>query len=92
MSHTIQEKAKLLQRVRRMKGQLEAVERALDQKAECSEIMQLVVSIRGAANSLMAELVEDHIRMHVSDPARDRHRRRAKGAEHLIDLVHTYLK
>jgi DNA-binding FrmR family transcriptional regulator len=40
----------------------------------------------------MAELLEDHIRMHVSDPSRDRHRGRARGAKHLIDIVHAYLR
>ncbi len=54
--------------------------------------MQLVVSVRGAANGLMTELIEDHIRTHVADPKRERNRDRAKGAEQLIDVVHAYLK
>ncbi len=54
--------------------------------------MNLVVSIRGAANGLLAELMEDHIRMHVSDPAKDADRDRAKGSEMLIDVVRAYLK
>ena len=49
--------------------------------------MQLAVSVRGAASSLMAELLEDHIRLHVSDPAHDKDRARAKGARHLIEVV-----
>ena len=92
MSHTIREKTKLLNRVRRLRGQVEAVERALETEAECIDIMQLVVSIRGAASSLMAELMEDHIRFHVSDPSHDRDRKRARGSEQLIDVVHAYLK
>jgi len=92
MSHTIREKTKLLNRVRRLRGQVEAVERALGTEAECMDVMQLVASIRGAASSLMAELMEDHIRFHVSDPSRDRDRKRAKGSEQLIDVVHAYLK
>lgn len=92
MTHTIREKAKLLNRVRRLRGQIEAIERALDAEDGCESVMQLVVSVRGAANGLMAELLEDHVRMHVSDPARDRNRARARGAEQLIDLVHAYLK
>jgi DNA-binding FrmR family transcriptional regulator len=55
-------------------------------------VMQLTVSARGAANSLMAELLEDHIRMHVSDPTHDRDRERARGARHLIEVVHAYLR
>ncbi|HXP75923.1 MAG TPA: metal/formaldehyde-sensitive transcriptional repressor [Stellaceae bacterium] len=92
MGHTIREKTKLLNRVRRLRGQVEAIERALEAEAECIEVMQLVVSVRGAATSLMAELMEDHIRFHISDPARDRDADRAKGSEQLIDVVHAYLK
>jgi FrmR/RcnR family transcriptional regulator, repressor of frmRAB operon len=92
MSHTIRQKTKLLNRVRRLRGQVEAIERALEAEAECIEVMQLVVSVRGAANSLMAELLEDHIRFHVSDPAHDPDSGRARGSEQLIDVVHAYLK
>lgn len=92
MSHTVRQKTKLLNRVRRLRGQIDAVGRALESEAECMDVMQLVVSFRGAANGLMAELMEDHIRFHVSDPARDRDSKRAKGSEQLIDVVHAYLK
>jgi DNA-binding FrmR family transcriptional regulator len=92
MGHTIREKTKLLNRVRRMRGQVEAMERALEREAGCAEVMQLVTSVRGAANSLMAELMEDHIRFHVSDPAHDPDPDRARGAEELIDVVHAYLR
>ena len=92
MGHTVEEKTKLLQRVRRLRGQVDAIERALKDDADCAKVMQLTVSVRGAANSLMAELLEDHIRMHLSDPERDRDRQRARGSKHLIDVVHAYLK
>jgi DNA-binding FrmR family transcriptional regulator len=92
MEHTILENTKLKQRARRLRGQVEAIERALEAGADCAKVMQLAVSVRGAASSLMAELLEDHIRMHVSDPARDRDRERAKGAKHLIDVVRAYLR
>ncbi len=90
--HTPEEKAKLKARVRRLRGQIEAIERALDASEDCARIMQLVVSVRGAANSLMAELLEDHIRIHVCDPSRDRDRERAKGTEDLLEVVHAYLR
>jgi DNA-binding FrmR family transcriptional regulator len=92
MSHTIREKTKLLHRVRRLRGQVEAIERALEVEVGCEQVMQLVVSVRGAINGLMAEVMEDHIRTHVSDPLRDRDRDRAQGAEQLIDVVRAYLK
>jgi len=92
MRHAIEDKTRLLQRARRLRGQVEAIERALKKDADCAKVMQLTVSARGAANSLMAELLEDHIRMHVSDPTRDRDRERARGARHLIEVVHAYLR
>ena len=92
MSHTIRGKDKLLNRVRRLGGQVQAIERALEAEVDCNEVMQLVVSVRGAANGLMAELMEDHIRMHVAVPNHDRDRNRAKGAEQLIEVLHAYLK
>jgi DNA-binding FrmR family transcriptional regulator len=92
MGHTIEDKRRLLQRVHRLRGQVEAIERALENDADCARVMQLTVSARGAASSLMAELLEDHIRLHVSDPARDRDRTRGRAAKHLIDVVHAYLK
>jgi DNA-binding FrmR family transcriptional regulator len=92
MSHTIREKAKLLARVRRIRGQVEAVERALETEIGCADVLQLLASIRGAVNGLTGELLEDHIRFHVVDPAHESDPRRAKGAEELIDVVRTYLK
>ena len=92
MGHTIKEKAKLLARVRRVRGQIEAVERAVESEKGCAEVLHLVVAARGAMNSLMAEVIEDHIRMHVVDPIRERNRERAEGAEELIEVVQAYLK
>ena len=92
MAHTTRLKMKLLNRARRLRGQMEAIERALESEADCAQVLQLVVSVRGAANGLVAELMEDHIRFHVSDPATDKDRSRAKGSEQLIDAVHAFLK
>jgi DNA-binding FrmR family transcriptional regulator len=92
MSHTVREKMKLLGRVRRIRGQVEAVERALESEIGCADVLQLVASIRGAVNGLTVELLEDHIRLHVVDPAHEPDPNRAKGAEELIDVVRTYLK
>jgi DNA-binding FrmR family transcriptional regulator len=92
MSHTIREKAKLISRVRRIRGQVEALERALETEAGCTQTLQLIASIRGATNSLMAEIMEDHIRVHVVDPARARSADRANAAVELIDVVRAYFK
>ncbi|AWC21995.1 metal/formaldehyde-sensitive transcriptional repressor [Aminobacter sp. P9b] len=90
MSHVIKEKAKLLARVRRIKGQVEAVERALEAELGCADVLQLVASVRGAVGGLTAELMEDHIRDHVLAPADATERQR--GGEELIDVIRTYLK
>ncbi|HKV54084.1 MAG TPA: metal/formaldehyde-sensitive transcriptional repressor [Candidatus Binataceae bacterium] len=91
MGHTVKEKTKLLNRVRRVRGQVEALERAVDEERGCAAVLHLVVAARGAMNSLMAEVIEDHIRTHVFDPAHERGAR-AAGAEELIEIVQAYLK
>jgi DNA-binding FrmR family transcriptional regulator len=91
MSHTIHNKAKLLARVRRLRGQMEAIERALEAEAGCGEILQLVASVRGATNGLMVELIEDHILTHVADDALSP-QERGNGAAELLDITRTYLK
>jgi DNA-binding FrmR family transcriptional regulator len=91
MSHTTREKAKLLNRVRRIRGQVEAVERALEDEKGCTDVLQLIAGVRGAINGLMAEVVEDHVRMHVADRGLAQEER-DEGAAELIDIVRAYLK
>lgn len=92
MSHTVREKTKLLGRVRRIRGQVEAVERALEAEAECAEILQLVASIKGAMNGLTAELIEDHVRLHVTNPDTETDLERAEATRQLIDVIRSYMK
>lgn len=91
MSHTIRDKAKLLNRVRRIRGQVEALERALGQEAECGDVLRLIAAGRGAMNSLMAEVLEGHVRTHVF-PAAAPGSGQADAAEELIEVVRAYLK
>ncbi|MFQ0815297.1 transcriptional regulator [Brucella anthropi] len=91
MNHTIREKQKLINRVRRIRGQLEGVERMLEDEKGCAEVMQVIAGVRGAVNGLMAEVIEDHILMHVADgdlPQKERD----EGAGELVDVVRAYLK
>jgi DNA-binding FrmR family transcriptional regulator len=92
MSHLIANRDKLKARLGRLQGQLAAVERLLDADRPCGEVLNLVASIRGAVNGLTAELMEDHIRSHVSDPETEDDTARAKGATELIAAVRSYLK
>ncbi len=91
MSHTIREKQKLLARVRRIRGQVEALERALVNEAGCEPVMHQIVGIRGAVAGLMAEVVEDHVRNHLLAPQKDG-ALDTRAAEQLIDVMHSYLK
>ncbi len=92
MAHVIRDKKKLLHRIRRIRGQLDAVEKALNEGHDCSEIMQTIAAARGAINGLMAEVIDGHIRFHVVDPDRNPSSERARAAQELIDVVKTYLR
>ena len=92
MSHTIHEKKKLLSRVRRIRGQVEAIERALETEAGCEQVMHLLASTRAAMASLTAEVVEDHIRTHLVDPKARPAALNQEAAEQLLAVVRTYLR
>lgn len=92
MRHTVRKKLKLVNRVRRLRGQVESVERALNDEKECGEIMRLLAACRGAVSGLLAEIVEDHIREHLVLPEARRNGRQVAAADELIDVVHSYFK
>src|ERR1700728_2635109 len=90
MSHHEREMVKLLQRVRKLRGQLDAVERSLTANDDCGDQLMLLAAVRGGVNSLMAEVLETHIRFHLADGAKEQIA--PELAEDLIDLVRAYLK
>ena len=92
MTHMIREKKKLLARVSRIRGQVEAIERALSEEAGCERIMHMIAGIRGGVAGLMAEVVEDHIRTHLVDPAAHPGALNADAVDQLLDVIRTYLK
>ncbi|MCC7145564.1 MAG: metal/formaldehyde-sensitive transcriptional repressor [Phycisphaeraceae bacterium] len=92
MAHTIHEKKKMLHRIRRIRGQVEAVEKALVQERDCTFILQTVAACRGAINGLMAQIIEGHIREHVLDPHASNPPERVQAAQELVDVVKAYLK
>ena len=92
MTHTIREKQRLLARVRRLGGQVEAIERALETEAECEKVMHLLAAVRGAVTGLMAEVVEEHVRTHLVDRETYPDALNADAVEQLLDVVRTYLK
>jgi DNA-binding FrmR family transcriptional regulator len=90
MPHTIRNKKPLLTRVRRIKGQVEALEKALDQESESAAVLQQIAAVRGAVDGLMAEVVEGHLREHVVAKG-DPHRQQG-DLEAVIQVLRSYLK
>ena len=88
MSNLTREKIDLVNRTKKVIGQLESVLRDLDQDAHCSEVLQRLAAARGAINSLMGELMEDHILNHMPRKTKSS----AEAAADLIEIVRTYLK
>ena len=92
MSHTINDKQKLILRAKRIQGQVEALVRALTEERDCSEVLQVMSAARGAMNSLRAELLEGHIRSHVLNGKQRPTSQQVAAADEVIDMVKSYLK
>ncbi|MBV8812420.1 MAG: metal/formaldehyde-sensitive transcriptional repressor [Acidobacteriaceae bacterium] len=78
---------KILARVRRIRGQIEGIERAIEGSSDCYAILQQTAAVRGALNGLVAELIEGHVRHHVLESSKN-----TRGAEELIDIVRSFLR
>ena len=91
MGHMRSSKHNLLKRVKRIAGQVQAIERALDSDDDCSKTLLLVASARGAINGLMDEIIEDHAREHVANPTLS-NEERAKGVDELLEAIRRYSK
>ena len=90
MEELSRERTKLVNRVRRIRGQVDALDRALHEDRSCHEMLMLLAAVRGGINGLMGEVLEDHIRVHLLQ---------GEGTmlapdlgEELVDLVRAYLK
>lgn len=91
MTQTAKDKQKLVARIRRIRGQVDAIERSLTAGDDCADVLMLLANVRGGINSLMAEVLEDHVRHHITGADKNA-APPAKLAEDLIDLVRAYLK
>ncbi len=92
MTHIIHEKQKLLNRVRRLRGQVDAIERALEANGSCTDIMRLLTAARGAINGMMAEVVEDHIQMHMMNANRKPAPGEIEAADELVAVLRSYIR
>jgi len=88
MSHLSREKLDLVSRTKKVIGQLESVLRALADDEQCADVLQRLAAARGAINSLMGELLEDHIRNHMPRSSKSSQ----EAADDVIEIVRTYLK
>ena len=91
MPHTLRDKKQLLTRIRRIKGQAEGLERALESEVGCSAILQQIAAIRGATNGLMAEILEHHIEEHLGQDTESQEQRQ-ESIEVVIQALRSYLK
>ena len=91
MSHTVQNKKPLLARIRRIKGQTEALERALENAEDCSVILQQLAAVRGAINGLMLQVMEGHVREHLGD-ANASEAQREKDLEMVVSVLRSYVR
>lgn len=88
MAHVHELKVQLQPRLNRIKGQIAALERALEQDKACIEVLQQAAAIRGAVNGVVHYLLEEHIRHHLGDGGEDH----AEQVDVVLQVLKTYLK
>lgn len=91
MAHLTSDGEALLKRVRRIAGQVSAIERAIEGSTDCADILHLIAGTRGALNGLLDEVIEAHLNEHVAGPALDA-QARARGARELMAAIKRYSK
>lgn len=93
MAHLVRDKRKLLNRLARIRGQIDAIERAIrEEEDSCGSVLQTIAACRGAMNGLMAEVMEGHVRSHLLDPDQRPTSEQAAAAQELLDVIHSYLR
>jgi FrmR/RcnR family transcriptional regulator, repressor of frmRAB operon len=89
---TPKEKKKLLNRAKRLRGQTNAIVRAVDDEAECAKTLHAIAVCRGALDSLMAEVIKSHIRSQILDTAQEPTEKQLHAGEELIEALKLYIK
>lgn len=90
MAHTIANKEKLILRIKKIKGQLNSIEKALEDEKDCFKVLQQISASKGAIQSLMSEVLDGHIKEHLGSHVSDE--QREQEIENLTSLLKTYLK
>ena len=91
MPHSPQEKKRVIARLRRIRGQAEALERAVEAGTDCGSLLQQLAALRGAANGLMAEVLDSHLR-ETFGQTQDASPRLDAEIEQIMRLVRSYLE
>jgi DNA-binding FrmR family transcriptional regulator len=92
MGHTRRDRDKLLLRMKRIRGQVDGIQRLLEEEEECFAVLQTVAACRGALTGLMTEIIEGHIRDHILDPAEEPTSAQRRAAEDLMDVLRAFVK
>jgi DNA-binding FrmR family transcriptional regulator len=95
MPYSLEDKKRATTRLRRIKGQAEALERAVEEGTDCSALLQQIAALRGAANGLMAEVLDSHLRElfgSSNDEARPVVLNPDEEIDALMKILRTYLK
>jgi DNA-binding FrmR family transcriptional regulator len=90
MPHTIRDRSKLLARVRRIDGQIAALEKQLNEEAGCNAVLQQIAAIRGAVNGLMAAVIEGHLTEHIMKETKPEQREADLAA--VMQVIKSYLR
>lgn len=91
MAHLHGDKDNLLKRVRRIAGQVQAIERSIESETDCAKTLHLVAATRGAINGLLDQIIEAHAREHVAHPDLS-DEARAQGLDELLEAIRRYSK
>ncbi len=104
MPHSPEEKKKVLTRLKRIRGQADALERAVVADTDCGALLQQIAALRGAANGLMADVLESHLRETFISTGTERPSEPVSAAglvpehdaqgeiEQIMRIIRTYLK
>jgi len=92
MAHTTRDREKLVLRIKRIRGQLDGIQRMLEAGDDCFAVLQTVAACRGALTGLMTEVIEGHVREHILDPAQEPTAAQRRASEELLEVLRAFLK
>lgn len=91
MAHLSGTNADLIARVRRIAGQVAAIERALRDDEDCATVLHLVAGVRGAVGGLLEKVLADHLKAHIARPDLSDEERH-QGAAELLAAIRRYTR